>query len=108
MDKKKFNLILDRLLQRTKEGKLEWEKTADVLTYLIVLENSAVSMSLLPSIDALNFQFRNENGDVVESAIIDDTVAPQAYSLFYLVAEKLNENENAEKTVNSILEQLAA
>ena len=108
MDSNKMNLIFDRLLQRTQEEKIEWEKTADVNTYLVVLEDSSISMTYLPSIDAFTFQFRNENGDVVVSVNVDDTVAPQAYRIFHLATQRLQKTENTNKFVDSILEQLAA
>jgi len=109
MDSDKFELILDRLLQRTEEGKIEWETTADMNTYLLVLKNSAVSMSYLPDSHCYIFQFRNENGDVIESVNVHSgTTLLQAGKIFGLATEGLQKIENANKFVDSILEQLAA
>lgn len=121
MDNKKFNLFLDRLLEKTEQGKLEWEKTADRNTFLLVLEDSAVSVTY--TIDAgvdMNgdtfsiwyyiFDFRNESGEVVESVKVShkdkkDGSFRKAERIFNLAR---NQSLKPHQTVDRILEQLAA
>ena len=113
MDKTKINLILDRLLQKTKEGKLEWEKTADRNTFLLVLEDSAISVtndieyfSREGNYRSYRFDFRNEAGDIVESvAVSDEEEYKKAENIFNLARQQ---SFRTDKTVNSILEQLVA
>lgn len=121
MENQKFNLILDKLLEKTEEGKLEWEKTANRNTFLVVLEDSSISVSLnfdsvfefISPIEIYTFDFRNGNGDIVESIDIsnpDVTVKParefeKAKKIFALAR---NQPIKVDQTVDRILEQLAA
>ncbi len=109
MDSQKFNLFLDRLLEKTESGQLEWEKTADRNTLLLVLEDSAVSLTKVAG-NYYSFDFRNELGDVVETAVVsilngnDDEI--EKTGKLYEIAR--GQTFKFDKTVDRILEQLAA
>jgi hypothetical protein len=121
MDKEKFNIILDKLLEKTEGGKLDWETTADKNTFLLILKDSAISASYssdsggfgaIPSEGAKGsyiFQFRNENGEIVEYipvySLQDKEGFEKAEKLFNLIKNKLIKVDN---TVDRILQELAA
>ena len=113
MDNQKFNLFLDRLLKKTEQGKLEWEKTADRDTLLLVLKDSAVSIvhdieyvSREKNYRGYHFDFRNESGDIVESVTVSNKEEYEKAEKIYNLAQKQSPKIN--KTLDSILEQLAA
>jgi len=121
MDNQKFNLILDRLLEKTEGDKLEWEKTANRYTFLVVLEDSSISISLNfdDAIEFLNptkfytFDFRNGNGDIVESVDISKFSGTDKTTKEFEKAEKIfnlarSKSLRVDQTVDRILEQLAA
>lgn len=122
MDNQKFDLFLDRLLEKTEQGKFVWEKTADRNTFLLVLEDSAVSVTFdfNAGADILKadtfivkyyiFDFRDENGDVVESLKVStkdekDGSFKKAERIFKLAR---NQSLRPHQTVDRILEQIAA
>lgn len=122
MDNQKFDLFLDRLLEKTEQGKFVWEKTADRNTFLLVLEDSAVSVTFdfNAGADILKgdtfivkyyiFDFRDENGDVVESLKVStkdekDGSFEKAERIFKLAR---NQSLRPHQTVDRILEQIAA
>jgi len=116
VDYQKSNVFLDRILEKTKKEELEWEKTADPNTFLVVLKDSAVSIRHNANLNkpSYTFDFRDENGDVVESLTISDEglfkglaesrlkKAAEIYQLASRQGQKIN------KTIDRILEQLAA
>ncbi len=110
MDKQKFNQILDGLLEKTEQEKLEWETTADRNTFLMVLKDSAVSIrrnTQTPYFSYI-FEFRNANGEVVESVTIlkvDRSEREKARKIFDLASQQ---SLKPDPTVDRILEQLAA
>lgn len=117
MDKNKFALLLDKLLEKTEKGKLNWEKTAEKNNFLLALEGSAVSVkspfdeysSFEQIIDnEYIFEFRDETGNVIDSINVDKSGKNEylkAEKLFDLVYKELN---NSDQIVDNILEQLAA
>jgi hypothetical protein len=109
MDNEKFNLFLRRLLEKTESGQLEWEKTADRDTLLLVLEDSAVSLTKVAG-NYFSFDFRNELGDVVEnytvSILKDEKDKIEKTEKLYQLARQ--QTFKYDKTVDRILEQLAA
>jgi hypothetical protein len=119
MDNQKFNLVLDKILEKTGQGKLEWETTANRNTFLAVLQDSAISITrsfndydglpIHPS-QFYTFDFRNENGDIVESIDIynskeDRKNFEKANQIFDLAR---HQPSKIDKTLDHILEQLAA
>jgi len=118
MDDQKFNLVLDKLLEKTKKGKLEWETTANRNTFLAVLQDSAISINhgyqsandVFDECHLYTFDFRNENGDVVESiAVSDSTENSEKYEKAGQIFELArSQSLNIDKTLDYILEQLAA
>ena len=125
MDNQKFNLILDRLLEKTQEGTLEWKATANEDTFLLVLKDSSISISQIndhiPNLDEdsriyprlycyYKFDFRNENGETVASVNLTNSEADKkgvekAEKIFELASQNSFLNN---KTIDRILEQLAA
>ncbi len=111
MDNQKFKLILDKLLERTEEEKLEWKATANDNTFLVVLQDSSISVSYefaeLYNLEYYTFNFRNENGETVASVSLkkDEKEFEKAQKIFNLARQHSFMNN---KTVDSILEQLAA
>lgn len=117
IDDQKFNLILDKLLEKTEQGKLQWERTAAKNTFLIVLEDGSISISHTIS-DKHSFEemlnggiytlnIRDQTGHIAESVEISksnkNSVAVEKTSkVFQLAKHQVNE------TVDRILEQLAA
>ncbi len=120
MDNQKFSLILEKLLERTEEGKLKWKNTANRNTYLVVLEDSSISISrnfiddeYLGPDEFYTFDFRNGNGDIVESVDIlkfigsdKPTKEFEKAEIIYKIAR--NQSLKVDKIVDRILEQLAA
>ena len=118
MNNQKFNLVLDRLLEKTVEGKLNWEKTAIRNTFLAVLQESTISITqeFEPDADSTfetvsyTFDFRNENGEIVESIDVYDSIEERenfekAGQIFDLARQQ---SSTIDKTLDHILEQLAA
>ncbi len=118
MDDQKFNLVLDKLLEKTKEGKLEWETTANRKTFLAVLQDSAISINhsyrdandVFDASSLYTFDFRNADGKVVESiAVFDSTEDNEKYKKASQIFELArSQSLNIDKTLDHILEQLAA
>ncbi|MGC2238436.1 MAG: hypothetical protein WA584_19940 [Pyrinomonadaceae bacterium] len=119
MDNQKFNLVLDKILERTNQGRLEWETTANRNTFLAVLQDSAISIAQnfddydgdLPECEIYTFDFRNENGEIVESIDVYDADEElnsfeKAKKIFELA--KQQQSSKTDKTLDHILEQLAA
>jgi hypothetical protein len=104
MDSVKFNKILDKLLEQSEEGKIEWKKTASLHTYLLNLEGS--SISILYFAGTIIFSFRNENGETVEQKALSsgNPNYPTAQKLYNLIDTKLS---RAEQTIDRILKQLS-
>ena len=118
MDNQKFNLILDKILERTEEGKLEWKATANENTFLIVLRDSSISVSYefdeYDGSQYYTFNFRDENGETVASISLkksrieldnDEKEFEKAQKIFDLARQHSFMNN---KIVDRILEQLAA
>lgn len=114
MDNQKFNLILDKLLERTEEEKLEWKATANDNTFLVVLKDSSISVSYdfdeFGNFEYYTFNFRNENGETIASVSLkndedDEKEFEKAQKIFNLARQHSFMNN---KTVDRILEQLAA
>jgi len=51
-DNEKFLALLDRLLQRTRSGKLKWRDTADENAFRLVLSNGLIRVERNPSFSA--------------------------------------------------------
>lgn len=109
MDNQKFNLFLDRLLEKTEQDKLEWEKTADRNTLLLVLKDSAISMTKVAG-SYFSVDFRNDLGDVVDSVTVSILYAnnEQLEKVKKLYELARRQTLKFDKTVDHILEQLAA
>ncbi len=114
MDNQKFNLILDRLLERTKEEKLEWKATSNENTLLTVLTDSSISVNYeaneYDGSEYYIFDFRNENGETVASITVTDLKDQEeefekAAKIYQLARQNSFLNN---KVVDRILEQLAA
>ena len=122
MDSQKFNLLLNKLLERTEEGKLTWKTTANRETFLAVLKGSSISISqdqeFLLNIDGephesylfYTFDFRNENGEIIASV---DVSEKDEFEENFKKAEKIfnlarNQSFKIDQTFDRILEQLAA
>ena len=114
MDKQKFNQILEKLLERTEEGKLEWETTVNRDTFLAALKDTAVSLTQFNDNYYL-FGFRNEMGEVIDKFIVAKLEPPapdvnveeleKARRIFTLAHQQsLKDKQIADR----ILEQLAA
>lgn len=121
MDNQKFNLILEKLLERTEEEKLEWKTTANRSTFLVILEDGSISIShnfsdtdeFLDASEFYTFDFRNGNGDIVESVDISKFNGSDKTTEEFEKAEKIfnlarNQSLRVDQTVDRILEQLAA
>ncbi len=111
MDDRKFELILNRLLELSEDEKLNWKKTADPNTFLITLEGSSITIETEFAEDyggsIFIFQFRNEKGEIVESqSILGDNSAyfKNSERLFELAKRKAL---NSDKTIDRILQQLS-
>ena len=114
MDNQKFNLILDKLLERTQEGKIGWKTTANQDTFLAVLKDSSISIyhgyDEYELGEGYSFDFRDENGEVVASVMVlkegaNEKEFENASKLFDLARQNSFMNN---KTIDRILEQLAA
>jgi len=109
MNKDKFNLILNRLLELTETEQLDWKTTGNPATFLLALEGSAISINAyFGSEDStITFEFRNERGEIVESFPVqlreDKNSFEKASKLYQLANGKA---VNSDKTLDRILEQL--
>lgn len=102
MDDQKIDLILDRLVEQTESGKLNWKTTSDENTYLLALKDSSISLARIRSTGFI-CRFRNSNGEAIEEVAVVNGL-PRFQKL-----KKLFEIINGtDKTIDSILEQLAA
>ena len=117
MDNQKFNLVLDRILEKTGLGKLEWETTANRNTFLAVLQDSAISITQdydtydeqFSAGEFFTLDFRNENGDIVESIDIYNSEVGENFEKAKQVFELARQRSlKIDKTLDHILEQLAA
>ena len=114
MDNVKFNLILDKLLERTKEGKIQWKTTANQDTLLAVLHDSSISVNRgfdeFEVGEFYTFDFRNENGETDASiSVLEKDSPPDEFKNVRKIYELAQENSfTNNKTVDRILEQLAA
>ena len=113
MNKEKFNLFLDKLLEKTEQGQIKWEKTADRTTFLAVFKDNAVALSRIldnTKLDLLQFAFRNEVGDIVDMVSLSNfdgkneefKKAEKIYNLAKIQPEQIDQ------TLDQIIEQLAA
>lgn len=117
MDNEKFNLVLDKILEKTIQGRLEWETTANENTFLAVLQDSTISITrgyyefyLTPPSgkELYIFDFRNENGSIVESIEVsfgEDKNYEKATRIYDLARQQ---SSTIDKNLDHILEQLAA
>ena len=111
MDKDKFNLILNRLLELTKKKQLDWKTTGNPATFLLALEGSAISINaFFGSEDStITFEFRNERGEIVESFSVqlkEDKDSFEKASKIYQMAN--NKALNSDEVLNHILKQLSS
>lgn len=113
MDENKFEIIFNSLLERTQKGELNWKSTASPSTYLLVLSGSSISIDF-SSFGSLDFEFRNERGETVESVTMfrneDEEKFQKATKLYELVRGKaLNSNDTIDKIIKQLNpESLAA
>lgn len=109
MNKDKFNLILNRLLELSAKEQLKWKTTGNPATFLLVLEESSISVNaFFGSEDSvINFEFRNERGETVERVPIqlreDKDSFEKASQLYQLANSKAL---NSDETLDRILKQL--
>lgn len=120
MDEKKFDLILDKLLEKTEAEKLAWKTTADKDTFLVALKDSSISLS--QNIDHITdyikpkfftFDFRNENGEIAESVNVTQDFDEESRGENFNKAERIydivrSQTLKIDQTVDRIIEQLAA
>ena len=106
MDNQKIDLILDKLIEQTESGKLNWKDTSNEDTYLLTLKDSSISLRKLSPI-AFICEFRNANGEIVESVTnwSSDSNPQQLEQLFNVINRK---SLRTEKIIDNILEQLVA
>ncbi len=113
MNKQKFDLFLDRLLEKTEQGKINWEKTADRATFLAVFKDNAIALSRMldnTKLDLLQFAFRNEVGEIVDIVSLSNF---DGENEDFKKAEKIynlakNQPEQIDLTLDQIIQQLAA
>lgn len=118
MDYKKTNLLVERLIERTKEGKINWESTANPNIYLAVLSDSSISIEpkMVNKSEFIGFNFaphyvfdlRNENGDVVESIIVTKKNAEMFQKAEQIYELARDQSLMDDPIVDRILEQLSA
>jgi hypothetical protein len=108
----KFNLILDKLLQRTEEGKVEWKATADKNTLLAILKDSSISIQSghdeYEAGEYYVFDFRNENGEIDASFSVTELDVDNLKKARKVVHLARESSFTKNKTIDRILEQLAA
>ena len=102
MDDQKIDLILDRLVEQTESGKLNWKTTSDKDTYLLALRDSSISLARIHSAGFI-CRFRNSNGDVIEEVVVVNGL-----SRFQKLKKLFDTINGTDRTIDSILEQLAA
>ncbi len=110
MDDKKFEIILDSLLNRTQSEELNWKSTASPSKYLLVLNDSSIVIDQ----DKVSsggfifiFEFKNKKGETVEAVDVNfsaETRFSKASRLYDLARQKaLNSND----TIDKIIQQLS-
>lgn len=116
MDDKKFEIILDSLLNRTLSDELNWKSTASSSKYLLVLNDSSIVIDRDKESSGgfiFVFEFKNEKGETVESvdvAFSANMRFSKASSLYDLAKQKaLNSNDTIDKIIKQLSpESLAA
>ena len=111
MDNKKFDLFLDRLLEKTEQAKIEWESTASRNTFLAALQDSAISISRSTPVVAnvyYEFDFRDENGDVVDSVVVSEFTSDRFDKTEKIYNLAVQQSQRINQTLDHFLEQLAA
>lgn len=103
MDDNKFEIILNSLLKRTQNDELNWKPTANSSIYLLVLNDSSITIEGEQFF--VNFYFKNEKGETVESRLIvsSDENFSKASGLFEFVRRKALKSD---ETIDKILKQL--
>lgn len=106
MDENKFEIIFNSLIERTENGELNWKTTASPSTYLLVLNDSSISIDF-PTFGSFEFEFRNERGETVESVSIsrdeDEEKFQKANKLWELARRKALKSDD---TIDKIIKQL--
>ncbi len=119
MERKKFEVILDRLLEKSMGGSLRWKSTSDPESFLLVLKDSSISVSHELGFDGevdreeeyVNFDFRNKDGEIVQTesvARIGKKADPMFEKAVRIYSSARNEALRIDETVDRIIEQLAA
>ena len=107
MENQKIDLIIEKLIEQTKSGKLQWKKTSNTYTYLLALKDSSISLTNNPFGYGFICDFRNSNGEVVESISVIPT--EPSYGKIKELFDNINRKHlKTDETIDSILEQLAA
>src|SRR5262245_39802802 len=104
MDKQKLQILLDRLLEGSEKGELNWKATGNPLTFLLTLKDSSISIS--NEMTEFEFTFRNERGEVVERTNVshmDESFFKKASNLFHLAMQKAKSDDDF---IDRIIEQL--
>lgn len=103
MDNDKFEIILNSLLKRTQNDELNWKTTANSDTYLLVLNDSSITIG--DGDYYVKFKFKNEKGETVESVSImdNDENFSKAKELYDLIKRKALKTD---ETIDKILKQL--
>ena len=111
MDNKKFEIILDSLLNRTRKDELNWKTTASTSKFLLVLNDSSIVInSDIPILwqEIVEFEFKNERGETVENVEVDSTKNEENYEkaseLYDLARRKALKSDD---TIDKIIKQLS-
>jgi hypothetical protein len=117
MDNEKLSLILNKLLEKTEKGELEWERTAARNTLLNVLGRGTIALShnipekasfgeILEG-GSYKIDIRDEHGQIADSVEI---LKSNEYAGEFEKTAKIFQlaRKQVDKTVDRILEELAA
>lgn len=105
MDKQKFEAILNGLLKHSREDKLNWKATANSYKYLLTLNDSSIVIESVGQ--SVNFEFKNEKGETVESMLSYPRMQnyDKCVQLYDLARRKAL---NSDETIDRILQQLGS
>ena len=101
-------LLIERLLDRTERGALDWRPTFNREEFVVSFQRSSVSIAARPD-RTKTLKVYNDKGLVVDELVVDQRVAELwdlVDRLFSLTRQQAMRAE-AEKTVKELLEELA-
>ncbi len=107
MEKAKFDLLLDRLVDKTNKNELEWKLTEDRDTFLLNLNGNSIEVRNILDHGFIVY-VKKPNGNLIDYLTLseDHSEFDKVKQLYKLIESSVVSEKNME--IDQILEQLAA